>query len=156
MRHRRLTATAAAAALFIGVGLVETASAHAATSTTSISYEALGRGGAPCSNSGGGSYYNCMTGQQANPYARGHAHFTAEVVAGGVEVGAGTEDEVTDSSGHTDFTVPIASVGEVTDGEQIQVNLTVLETGSGLQVQVADTTVTLTCRAQGNGDIICS
>jgi hypothetical protein len=44
----------------------------------------------------------------------------------------------------------------VTDGEQIQVNLTVVETGSGLQVQVADTTVTLTCRAQGNGDIICS
>jgi hypothetical protein len=155
MRHRSLTATAAAAVLFIGVGLVETASAHADTSTTSISYKALARGGVPCSTRGG-SYYNCVPGKQANPYARGYDRFTAEVAAGGVEVGAGTEDEVTDSSGYTDFAVPIASVGEVTDGEQIQVNLTVVETGSGLQVQVADTTVTLTCHTQGHGDIICS
>ncbi|WP_367139390.1 MULTISPECIES: hypothetical protein [Streptomyces] len=82
----------------------------------------------------------------------------ATVIAGGVDIGAGTARiPVPDGfTGQETFTVPITlTVGHLADGEKVQVTVNDIETVNGIPDEDTAETRTLTCHSQQGGGILC-
>jgi len=71
--------------------------------------------------------------------------FVANAAAGGVEVDAGTLSFTATSGGEQTVVIPLTKVGEVTDGEQIQVTVSDTQSEGGAVVDEDAVTATLTC-----------